>query len=101
MKRKPVKIGRALPVRRAEQIHKSPTDYNRRENQRVVDKELSEMDEEEDMKDYTQANKLAEEICDSIVANGINAARVTDTEPPVIEVYGITDEVLKITVDVE
>jgi len=100
------KIGRMLPVRRPEMVHRSPVDYDRRENARVVEKELfegdeSESDEEEDMKDYTLVKRMAEEICDYFVAKDVYAGRVTDTEPPVVELYGIDEEIIRITVDTE
>jgi len=53
------------------------------------------------MKDYSKAREMADRIRDMVMETGIHAARVTDTEPPVVEVYGITKDVLKITVDVE
>jgi len=90
-----------LPVRRPEMVHKSPVDYDRRENARVVEKELSESDEEEGMKDYTLVKQMAEEICDYFVAKDVYAGRVTDTEPPVVELYGIDEEIIRITVDTE
>lgn len=59
------------------------------------------MDEEEDMKDYARAKVMAKDVFNYLVGRGANATRLVDTEPPVIEVYGITDEVLEITVDVK
>lgn len=94
-------IGRQMPVTKPNTVHKSPTDYDRRNNQYSIDNELFEMDGEEHMKDFTIAKKIAQDIYDNIIASGAHAARVTDSEPPVIEVYGITDEVYIITVDVK
>lgn len=94
-----VKAYRPFPVHRVEQVHKSPMDYDRRDNERSIKQELK----EEDMKDYTRADKIAEDIYQMIIDKGSCAARIL-TEPdqsPVIEVFGITHEVIKITVDVE
>jgi hypothetical protein len=101
MKRKPLKPYRPLPVRRVEQIHKSPKDYDRRDNVAAVEEGLKETEEDDMEKDYTRAEAMAEEILSMVIKDGIHAARITRTKPPVVEVYGITDEVIKITVDVE
>lgn len=50
--------------------------------------------------DYRAAKKMANVIHRGISVKTPNAVRVIDTEPPVVEVCGITDEILKITVDV-
>lgn len=52
------------------------------------------------MKDYTRAKKVAHGILKHILEQNVNAARLMDGVPPVVEVYGVTDEVLEITVDV-
>lgn len=96
------RIGRMIPVRKPNVVHRSITDYDRRDSKSVIEEALSEMDEEDDMKNYTRVKAVAEEIFTFMACKGVNAVSYPeDTEPPVIKVYGITDEILEITVDVK
>ena len=58
MARKKPKIGRKLPVTKPEMTHKTPMDYDRRDNEHIIEKELEEMDTH---KDYIHSAPRKEE----------------------------------------
>lgn len=88
-------LSRKLPVGRSTEMHKSPLDYDRRNNKDAIEQELAEMECE--MEEDVGLHDLVMEVFTHLVGKGVDATRYVEY-PPVIGVRRETG-VFKITIE--